>query len=279
MNDNRIKSDFTIRPFDTIEEFEECVCLQEEVWGDNFSDRVPLAILKVSQRLGGIAAGAYDDNGKLAGLIYGMTGVEEGEIIHWSDLLAIRPELRNSGLGARLKAYQREELLVAGITRVRWTFDPLESKNAHLNLNKLGAFAREYVEDIYGQTTSILHQGIGTDRFVPTWILDSERVIQRLEKGQQGPEIGADEGAVLALNTVNDKGIIFPGEPDLSLDASRILVPIPLSIQELKKESLESAVLWRQATRAVFSYYLSKGYEVRELYRRQHHSEYLLVSI
>ena len=111
-------------------------------------------------------------------------------------------------MGLRLKAYQREELLAAGITRVRWTFDPLESKNAHLNLNKLGAFAREYVEDIYGQTTSILHQGIGTDRFVPTWILDSDRVIQRLEKGRQGPEMGADEGAVLALNTVNDKGII-----------------------------------------------------------------------
>lgn len=279
MNNKRIKSEFTIRPFDTIEEFTECVRLQEEVWGDDFSDRVPLAILKVSQRLGGISAGAYDDNGKLAGLIYGMTGVEGGEIIHWSDLLAIRPELRDSGLGARLKAYQREELLAAGITRVHWTFDPLESKNAHLNLNKLGAFAREYVEDIYGQTTSILHQGIGTDRFVPTWILDSERVIQRLEKGRQGPEMGADEGAVLALNTVNDKGVILPGEPDLSLDASRILVPIPLSIQELKEESLESAVLWRQATRAVFSCYLNKGYEVRELYRRQHHSEYLLVSI
>lgn len=279
MNNRIIKSEFTIRPFDTIEEFTECVRLQEEVWGDNFSDKVPLAILKVSQRLGGIAAGAYDDNGKLAGLIYGMTGVEEGEIIHWSDLLAIRPELRNSGLGLRLKAYQREELLAAGITRVRWTFDPLESKNAHLNLNKLGAFAREYVEDIYGQTTSILHQGIGTDRFVPTWILDSDRVIQRLEKGQQGPERGADGGAVFALNTVNDKGIILPGEPDLSLDASRILVPIPLSIQELKKESLESAVLWRKATRAVFSCYLNKGYEVRELYRREHHSEYLLVSI
>ena len=269
--------DFTIRPFETIEEFQDCVRFQEEIWGTDFSERVAVAILKVSQRLGGIAAGAYDESGELAGFVYGMTGVEGGEVVHWSDMLAVRPELQNAGLGARLKAYQRDRLLLMGITRVHWTFDPLESTNAHLNLNKLGAVASEYVQDMYGQTDSPLHRGIGTDRFVPTWMLDSERVVQRLVEGRSGPEAGADEGAVRAFDVVGEGGLILPGEPDLSLEASRILVPIPSSIQELKSESLEAAVRWRHATRAALSFYVARGYEVRELYRHRQHSEYLLV--
>ena len=272
-------SDFTIRPFESIEDFRDCVRFQEEVWGTGFSERVAVAILKVSQRLGGIASGAYDENGDLAGFVYGMTGVENGEVIHWSDMLAVRPGLQNTGLGARLKAYQREMLLEQGITRMHWTFDPLESKNAHLNLNKLGAVVREYVQDMYGQTDSPLHQGIGTDRFVPTWTMDSERVLQRLVEGRSGPEVGGDEGAVAAFTTVEEGGLLLPGESDLSLEADRILTPIPSSIQELKAESLEAAVRWRHATRAVLSCYLDRGYEVRELYRRPRHSEYLLVSL
>ena len=272
-------SDFTIRPFESIEDFRDCVRFQEDVWGTGFSERVAVAILKVSQRLGGIASGAYDENGHLAGFVYGMTGVESGEVVHWSDMLAVRPGLQNTGLGARLKAYQRETLLERGITRMHWTFDPLESKNAHLNLNKLGAVAGEYVQDMYGQTDSPLHEGIGTDRLIPTWTMDSERVIQRLVEGRSGPEVGGDEGAVQAFTVEEEGGLLLPGEPDLSLEADRILVPIPSSIQELKAESLEAAVRWRHATRAVLSCYVGRGYEVRELYRSQRHSEYLLVSL
>ena len=161
-------SHFTIRPFASIDEFKECVRFQEETWGKDFSERVAVAILKVSQRLGGIAAGAYDAEGGLAGFVFGMTGVQEGQIVHWSDMLAVRPELQDAGLGTRLKAYQRDELISRGVMRMHWTFDPLEAKNAHLNLNKLGAVAGEYVRDMYGQTGSPLHRGIGTDRFVPT---------------------------------------------------------------------------------------------------------------
>jgi len=132
---------------------------------------------------------------------------------------------------------------------------------------------------MYGQTDSPLHRGIGTDRFVPTWMLDSERVVERLVEGRSGPEAGGDEGAVQALTVVEEGGLLLPGEPDLSLDAPRILVPIPSSIQELKAQSLEAAVRWRRATRAVLSCYIDREYEVRELYRRERHSEYLLVSL
>jgi predicted GNAT superfamily acetyltransferase len=269
-------SHYPIRPFETLEDFKECVRFQEETWGDGFSERVPVAILKVSQRLGGIAAGAFDDDGTMVGFVFGMTGLQAEGVVHWSDMLAVRPGLQDTGLGARLKAYQRDTLLAMGITRVRWTFDPLESKNAHLNLNKLGAVAGEYVQDMYGQTDSPLHRGIGTDRFVPTWTLDSERVTARLVEGRTGPEAGADEGATRVFQVKSEGDLELPGEPDLSLDGSRLLVPIPTSIQMIKDVSLDAAVRWRRVTRSALSTYAERGYEARELYRRPLGSEYLL---
>ena len=271
-------SHFTIRPFASIDEFKECVRLQEETWGKGFSDRVAVAILKVSQRLGGVAAGAYDAEGGLAGFVFGMTGVQEGQIVHWSDMLAVRPELKDAGLGTRLKAYQREELISRGVMRMYWTFDPLEAKNAHLNLNKLGAVAGEYVPDMYGQTDSPLHRGIGTDRFVVTWAMDSARVTERLVEGHAGPDPGADQGAKRTFAVQSEGGLALPGERDLAIDADRLLVPIPQSIQALRDASLEAALRWRTATRSVLSTYLERGFEAREIYRRDRWGEYLLVS-
>ena len=271
-------SDFTIRPFASIEEFKECVRFQEETWGEGFSERVAVAVLKVSQRLGGIASGAYDAEGGLAGFVFGMTGVQAGQIVHWSDMLAVRPESQDAGLGTRLKAYQRDELLSRGITRMHWTFDPLEAKNAHLNLNKLGAVAGEYVQDMYGGTDSPLHRGIGTDRFVPTWAMDSPRVIERLVEGRPGPDPGGDQGAPPAFPVRREGGLDLPGEADLAIEADRLLVPIPSSIQALRDASLEAAVRWRAATRSVLTTYVKRGFEAREFYRRDGYGEYLLVS-
>lgn len=271
-------SHFTIRPFASIEEFKECVRLQEETWGTGFSERVPVAILKVSQRLGGIAAGAYNPDGGLAGFVFGMTGVQEGKIVHWSDMLAVRPELHDAGLGLRLKSYQREELLQSGVTRMGWTFDPLEAKNAHFNLNKLGAVAGEYVRDMYGLTDSPLHRGIGTDRFVATWTMDSPRVMERLVEGRAGPDPVAEEGAKPTFAVQREGGLDVPGQPDVEIDADRLLVPIPESIQAVRDTSLEAALRWRTATRSVLSAYLKRGFEAREYYRRDGWGEYLLVS-
>ncbi len=271
-------SHFTIRPFTSIEEFRDCVRLQEETWGEGFSERVAVAILKVSQRLGGIASGAYDAEGGLAGFVFGMTGVQAGQIVHWSDMLAVRPEFQDAGLGTLLKAYQREELVSRGITRMHWTFDPLEAKNAHLNLNKLGAVAGEYVHDMYGRTDSPLHEGIGSDRLVPTWEMELARVIERLVEGRAGPDSGADEGAKRTFTVQTEGGLDLPGEPDLGIDAAHLLVPIPQSIQAIKDASLEAALRWRGATRRALSTYLERGLEAREFYRRDGYGEYLLVS-
>ena len=268
---------FVIRPMESISDFEECVQLQETIWGPGFSETVPVAILKVSQRLGGIAAGAYDEAGELAGFVYGITGLEDGRTVHWSDMLAVRPGLDGAGLGPRLKAYQRERLLSIGIDTVYWTFDPLESRNAHVNFSKLGVISREYAEDMYGDTTSPLHEGIGTDRLIALWLIRTDRVARRVA-GDHGPDPEADRDAVPVFQLRSDQDIPLPREPDLEMEARALLVPIPASIQEVKAHSADAAMEWRRATRASLSTYLGRGYQVHELYRRDNHSEYLLLN-
>jgi len=262
------ESEYTIRRFRTLEEYHSCVRLQEEVWGQGFSERVPVAILKVSQRLGGLAAGAWDRAGTLQGFVFGMTGLEDGRPVHWSDMLAVRPGLRDAGLGRLLKRYQRDELLAIGVNRVYWTFDPLESRNAYLNLVRLGAVSREYVRDMYGQTDSPLHGGIGTDRFVARWDLESSRVRQRME-GTGVRSVVEPEGAAVALGP-------GPDTPRLDLDDLWVTVAIPSEIQKVKAENPALAGAWREATRAVFIAYLERGYQVQELVRRSAYSTYVL---
>ena len=132
-----------IRPFETMQEFHSCVELQEQTWGHGFSERVPTAILKVSQILGGVAAGAYSEDGDLEGFVFGMTGIRDDQLVHWSDMLAVTEHARDAGLGTQLKAYQREQVLARGVEKMLWTFDPLQSRNAHLNFVKLGIVVRE----------------------------------------------------------------------------------------------------------------------------------------
>ena len=266
-----------IRPFKSIDEFQQCVEFQAHTWGGHFTERVPIAILKVSQRLGGIASGAYDTKGQLVGFIFGMTGVQNGEVVHWSDMLAVKPELRNSGLGVRLKDYQRKALLAKGIRKMHWTFDPLESKNAYLNLNKLGATSKEYIRDIYGQTDSPLHSGIGTDRLVTTWILDSPRTIERIQSEAPNSEAAQKVRHLSVFEVEKKHGLVRPMQPNLNLAVPAVSIPIPLSIQSLKKASLELAVEWRVAVRDSLTTYITEGYEVTDLLRREDYSEYLLL--
>ncbi len=268
-------TDFDIRPFQTIEEFRACVELQEATWGEGFSERVPPAILKVAQILGGVSAGAYDPDGQLLGFVFGMTGVRDGELAHWSDMLAVREHVRDTGLGARLKQYQRDQVLARGVERMYWTFDPLQSRNAYLNFNKLGIVVREYVRDMYGDTDSPLHQGVGTDRFIALWQMSSDRVVARLAGSERGPE-SPPRDAHRVLDSHGVDGMLCPGEPDLGSRNHRLLVTIPSDISEIMERSLDVALEWRGATRAVFTHYLGEGYEARELLRSGATSEYLL---
>jgi predicted GNAT superfamily acetyltransferase len=160
-----------IRDFQTEADYAACVQLQKETWGRDFTEAVPATMLRIAQKLGGIAAGAFE-NDQLIGFVFGITGLREGEVVHWSDMLAVRPEYRNQGIGEMLKRYQRDRMVERGIQRMFWTFDPLDAKNAHINFNRLGVYAREYVLDMYGRTESPLH-ATGTDRLIVIWELEA----------------------------------------------------------------------------------------------------------
>jgi predicted GNAT superfamily acetyltransferase len=161
---------YTIRDLVTHADYAACVELQRDTWGRGFDDVVPASILQVSQKVGGVATGAFDAAGRLMGFVYGITGVKDGRIVHWSDMLAVRPEAQNAGLGRRLKAHQRKAVAKIGAELIYWTFDPLQARNAHLNFNVFGVRVVEYVRDMYGVNTgSDLHRGIGTDRLIVAW--------------------------------------------------------------------------------------------------------------
>ena len=137
-----------LRTFASRADYDQGVVLQKETWGHDFTECVPASILQISQKVGGVAAGAFDKDDRLIGFIYGLSGLREGRPAHWSHMLAVRPEYRGTGIGTKLKKMQRDLLLAAGIDVAYWTFDPLVSGNAHFNINLLGARPVEVVDVI-----------------------------------------------------------------------------------------------------------------------------------
>jgi predicted GNAT superfamily acetyltransferase len=248
----------TFRALSSVPDFAACVELQRATWGRNFSDVVPLSILKITQKAGGIAAGAFSPEGLLLGFVYGLTGYVDGRPFHWSHMLAIDRAARDLGLGTRLKLYQREVLLAVGVEEVRWTFDPLEARNAHLNFNHLGAEVAEYVEEMYeGEEGSELFEGIGTDRFILSWKIAGERVERALADRRAG-----------CAEPFSEAPVVNPGGAVEELpDAPRVRIEIPESIQDLKAERPDAGGAWRESTRRAFQAYLARGYRVEAFYR------------
>ena len=169
-----------IRDIERVPEMREVETLQKDVWGSNDLDVVPLTMLVASREVGAVLVGAYDES-MLVGFVYGFPAYENGQVTHHSHMLAVRPSYRNHNLAYKLKLAQRERVLAQSIKRITWTFDPLQSLNAYFNFGKLGVLADTYKINFYGEaTSSFLHQ-IGTDRLWVTWLLDGERVRQRLQ--------------------------------------------------------------------------------------------------
>ena len=172
----------TIRKCNGIDEFKACVALQKEVWQFDDLDVVPLRMFVVSEKIGGQIIGAFDGD-HLVGFAFSIPGTRNGHSYLHSHMLAVRESFRNYGLGRRLKLAQREDAIGKGFELLEWTFDPLEIKNAHLNLVRLGAIARRYSVNHYGYSSSPLQGGLPTDRLVAEWWIKSKRVINLLEKG------------------------------------------------------------------------------------------------
>ena len=166
----------TVRPLTTQPEFEGAVQLQKEIWGFNDIELLPMRLFIVATKVGGQAFGAFAGP-RMVGFCLAIPGLKAGghSYLH-SHMLGVKPEYRDAGIGRRLKLQQRKDALERGIQLIEWTFDPLEIKNAHLNIERLGAIVRRYVRNQYGTTTSHLHSGLPTDRCVAEWWIASPRV-------------------------------------------------------------------------------------------------------
>ena len=165
----------TIRKCEALEDMQAAFALQKEVWKFSDAELVPVRMFVLATKIGGHVIGAFDQK-ELVGFTLAIPGMRNGRSYIHSHMLAVRQQYRDGGMGRRLKLAQRDEALARGFALMEWTFDPLEIKNAYLNIEKLGAIARRYIVNQYGITTSPLQGGLPSDRLVAEWWLKSKRV-------------------------------------------------------------------------------------------------------
>jgi len=175
-----MSGEITVRKCASLDEFHRCVDLEREIWGEADLEVEPATMFVVAAHSGGQVLGAFDGE-RLVGYTLAVVGLRDRVPYLHSHMTGVHGEYRNRGVGRMLKLYQRDEALCRGIRLIQWTFDPLELRNAHFNLNRLGAICREYHPNLYGVTTSPLHRGLATDRLLVEWHLDSARVVAAIE--------------------------------------------------------------------------------------------------
>lgn len=185
-----VSSKILVRNCTTVEEFHACVALQREIWGEADLEVEPATLFVVAAHTGGQTLGAFDGD-RLIGYTLALPGVRNGTPFLHSHMTGVAAGYRDRGVGRSLKLFQRDEALGRGIRLIEWTFDPLETRNAHFNLNRLGAIARRYLPNLYGITSSPLHRGIPTDRLVAEWQLDSARVLTAISDDEKDAPVAA----------------------------------------------------------------------------------------
>ena len=202
-----------IREIDSLREMDACIDLQQLVWQFSDLDIVPRRMFVVARAVGGQILGAWDGS-TLAGYALAIPGVRDGRPYLHSHMLAVSPEYRDRSVGMRLKFAQRESALQRGIDLIEWTFDPLQTKNAYFNLEKLGAIVRRYTPDFYGFSTSPVYGSLPTDRLHAEWWLKSKRV-EALIAG-----VGLTNYTIQGTVTVTDRRATSSGAPDPPLDSA-----------------------------------------------------------
>ncbi len=267
-----MEAGIAIRALRTVDEFRECEALQRRAWkmsGD--LDVVPVHLLVMVDRNGGLVLGAFDGEA-LVGFVFGFPGLtEERKPKHCSYMMGVEPGYQGQSVGYRLKLAQRERVLGQGLDLATWTYDPLESRNAALNIHRLGATCRTYAADYYGPMRDGLNAGFPSDRFEVEWWVASEHVRQRLARADESTAAERADAEVPVANFVtrNAAGLPIPGALVLDKEEPVIRVEIPASYQGVKAADAALALEWRYATRHMFQELFEAGYMVVDFLREE----------
>jgi predicted GNAT superfamily acetyltransferase len=244
--------------------------LQLKAWGiEDRAEIVPSHVLLTAQQNGGLVAGAFDPQDQMIGFVFGFVGITaQGKFKHCSHMAGVLPSVRRQNVGYTLKLFQRNYVLEQGLLDlITWTYDPLESVNAMLNIAKLGGIARHYSENHYGYWTDELNRGIPTDRFEIEWWIGSPRIDKFLRPERQRTTLTEllAKGAWVLLDTHFDEGGNLHFD-DTHLDRTEevLLLEVPAEYQQIKKFSMDLARAWRLKTREVFQHYFHRGYAVAD---------------
>lgn len=271
-------SDWEIHQLETPESLQGIDDLQEEIWPGSQGEIVPFHMLLAAIHNGGLVLGAFSEN-RMIGMLFGFPGMfsynGEMKMKHCSHMLGVHPDWRDSGLGFTLKLAQRQFVISQGLNLITWTYDPLLSRNAYLNISKLGAVCDTYLRSEYGRMKDGLNAGLDSDRFQVDWWLNTCRVENSLEenlKNENGLDDLFDGGAeILPIS-----GNLQPpnGFPQLNRDL--LLIEIPYDFLILKNRDILLAKAWRQTSREIFEFVFGKGYLVIDFIVRNGHSYYVL---
>lgn len=264
-----------VRLLKNVEEYRQCELVQTHVWG---APGVTREIITVAQKYGGAVIGTLVD-GKVVGFICAFLARYHGRLVHWSHMMAVEAKYRDQGFGLRMKLVHRQIVLDRGLKSICWTFDPLQSRNARLNISRLGAMAEEYVPDCYGRFPSLLEKGLPSDRWVANWRIATVRVEARLHG-----EISPFDPALPRVNETRLNAQGFPRNRAIRLDLNdrRLLVETPAQTDAMRTKAMPLARRWRLEARRIFQHYLSRGYYVQDFFPPQPATEgrcfYLLQS-
>ncbi len=247
-----------IRRLQEYPEFERLLPIQREVWKHKDADLTPTHQYCIHSRVGAIVLGAFVD-GTLAGFVYSFPALLDGVHTQHSHLLGVLPEFRGLGIGKKLKLAQGREVLEQGIGLITWTFDPMQAKNANLNLNALGARSRTYIPNLYGFKTALcLGPGIPTDRLLVEWRIGKKRAGGNRPGGNKragGPSLPK----ALEQAARTGDGFPMPAPPRLGLTDRAILAEVPPNVMSLR-ERPDLIAAWQTGLRRVLRSYFKRGY-------------------
>jgi len=239
--------DIVIRHCRSIEQFEDCIQVERQVWKSQDIDVVPTPLFVVAAETGGQVLGAYHQ-GKLVGFTLAIAGWRDRKPLLHSHMTAVLDEYRNHGVGRRLKLFQRDDAIARGIHLVEWTFDPFIAKNAYFNLMRLGAIVRRFLPNAYGITTSPLNGRLPTDRLIAEWHLLSDRVLS----------------------------VLAGSPPSTRIPGKSARIAIPSNFEEMCVADRACAIRWQSDIRSKFGKWLALGYTATAVKPTKIGIEYIL---